>query len=335
MYELLGTSLALAALLIANWLLSLAAALLWRAIQAHAMQWSAERRARGVFVLRVCPTLAATAFVFLFFIPSYLLYEPRATNEAISLRLAAFALFSALGILLAFWRGFVAWLATNKLIKDWQRHSTPIENFDAIKTFDAPARLIEHRFPVVAVVGIFRPQLFIARSVIERLSADELRAVVAHEAGHLRARDNLKRAVLRLCRDTLVIFPTGRALEQQWSDAAEIAADDFAVARTGASLELAQALIKVARLAPEGATPLLPAGAFLVGERETLSRRVERLIQTTDARTPLVETNAREFNSTMRLIIAALAALSLYFVFNMQTLAVTHAAVERIVAMLQ
>ena len=62
-----------------------------------------------------------------------------------------------------------------------------------------PAFRIRHSFPVVSVVGILRPRLFIAEQVLEHLSSAELRAVLAHEAAHVSAADNLKRLVVRLC----------------------------------------------------------------------------------------------------------------------------------------
>ena len=48
---------------------------------------------------------------------------------------------------------------------------------------------------MVAVVGAFRPRLFIADHVFESLTAEELAATIAHEYGHLAAHDNFKRVV--------------------------------------------------------------------------------------------------------------------------------------------
>jgi hypothetical protein len=80
-------------------------------------------------------------------------------------------------------------------------------------------------------------------------------------------RDNLKRALMRACRDVLVIVPCGRILDRDWSEVAEAAADEHA-ARAGATvaLDLASALIKIARLIPEGVKPTMPAGAFLIDD---------------------------------------------------------------------
>jgi hypothetical protein len=104
---------------------------------------------------------------------------------------------------------------------------------------------------------------------------------VAHENGHLAARDNLKRGLLLACRDALLIIPSGRLLDKAWSEASEEAADENAArAGNGVALDLASALVKIARRIPQGARPTMPAGVFLLGDDETkgIKSRVRRLI---------------------------------------------------------
>ena len=54
-----------------------------------------------------------------------------------------------------------------------------------------PAFRVATAFPIVAVVGVVRPTLVVARSVLEACTADELAAIVAHEQAHVAQRDNL------------------------------------------------------------------------------------------------------------------------------------------------
>src|SRR5919202_1119057 len=112
-----------------------------------------------------------------------------------------------------------------------------------------------------AGVGTLRPRLFIAQQLFAALTEAELRAALAHECGHLATRDNLKRAVLRACRDVLTIVPAGRTLDRAWDESTEAAADEHAARDGGAAaaLDLAAALVKIARLAPPGMRPTLPA----------------------------------------------------------------------------
>ena len=88
---------------------------------------------------------------------------------------------------------------------------------------------------------------------------------------------------MRACRDALTIVPAGRTLDRAWAESAEAAADEYA-ARTGdatAALDLASALVKIARRVPQGARPAMPAGAFLIGALDggSLAWRVRRLTQ--------------------------------------------------------
>jgi Zn-dependent protease with chaperone function len=280
MYHLLGACLALAALLVINALGSLVAAGVWRGWLARcARSWSAATRARVIFALRAFPSVCAAACVTLLLLPSYIVHEPRQTKEVVSLKLAALALFSLTGIGLALWRGLAAWRETRRLAADWMRHGEPVR----LEGLAIPAYRIRHAFPVIAVVGSIRPRLFIASQVLDSLTDDELSAALAHESAHLALRDNLKRVWLRVCRDLLTIIPCGRGLDRAWFEASEAAADERA-ARAGASfaINLASTLVKIARMAPNGASATMPAGAFLIDESVGgVACRVRHLTQLT------------------------------------------------------
>jgi hypothetical protein len=141
-----------------------------------------------------------------------------------------------------------------------------------------PAFAIDAAFPVVAVVGILRPRLFVARSVLDTCSADQIDAILAHEGRHVRAHDNLRRAMLAIVPDFVALMPFADRLHTAWHDAAEEAADDAAGLRGDAGrVSLAEALVRVARLGATGrdAGPL-PASALYRGE--ALERRIRRLL---------------------------------------------------------
>lgn len=276
MYELLGISLALAALLTINAVASLAVAGLWRLIERPMRRCSAHTRAEGLFAMRVGPPALAVISVAAFLAPSYLIYEPSSTNESVSKKLCALAIISAIGVTLALWRGFRSWLATRSLLKKWLDDATPIH----LSEIDVPSFRIPHSFPIIAVVGMFRPRLFIAERVIESLSQEEMVAAIAHEYGHLAARDNLRRTLIGACRDMLAIVPCGRSIDRAWSENAEAAADEYAADRGSAvALNLASALIEIARMVPAGVRPSMPAGAFILGdETHSVMGRVNRLL---------------------------------------------------------
>lgn len=277
MFELLGLSLLLAALLTFNSLASLAIAGLWRVAGRVTRGWTAVSRARLLFSLRTLPALLALLSVALLLVPAYVAYEPRHAAERVSFKLGLLAFISATGIAVSIYRAIATHRATSKLTSDWLKQGKPVQITGiAIEAFQ-----IDHTFPLIAIVGFLRPRLFIASQVLEILTPEEISAAVAHENGHLAARDNLKRGLLQACRDALLIIPSGRLLDKTWSEASEEAADENAARQgNGVALDLASALVKIARNIPQGARPTMPAGVFLLGDEETkgIKSRVRRLI---------------------------------------------------------
>lgn len=335
MYHLLGLSLALAALLTANALVSLAVAGLWRGwLDRRTRAWSGAARAQLLFALRLAPFACALLFVAVFIVPAYLLYEPEAAAETVSLKLAALAALSIIGLALALKRSLSAWLVTRRLVADWLRHAVPV----TLPGVNVPAYRVAHRFPVVAVVGALRPRLFIAHQLFATLNDGELRAALAHECGHLAARDNLKRALLRSCRDALTIVPAGRTLDRAWSESAEAAADEHAASAGDAdtALDLASALVKIARLVPPGARPALPAGAFLLGALDdgSLAWRVRRLMQLAagDASGQAVGSLP---GAWLWVSACALLSVALWYAADARVLATIHTALEYVVGALR
>jgi Zn-dependent protease with chaperone function len=277
MFELLGLSLLLAALLTFNSIASLVIAGLWRIVGRTTENWSAATRARLLFSLRTLPAVAAFLFVALLLVPAYLAYEPRHTGESVGFKLGLLAFLSATGIALSIYRGIATNRATANLTSDWLRQGEPIQ----IPGINIKSYEIHHQFPLIGIVGFLRPRLFIASQVLALLTPEEIAAAVAHENGHLEARDNLKRGMLQACRDALLIIPSGRLLDKSWSEASEEAADENAARQgNGVALDLASALVKIARIIPLGARPTMPAGVFLLGDEEAkgIKSRVRRLI---------------------------------------------------------
>ena len=278
MFELLGLALLLAALLTFNSIASLVIAGLWRVAGRATDHWTAAARARLLFSLRTLPAVLAVLFVALLLAPAYIIHEPRHAAESVSLKLGLLAFLSAAGLIVSLVRGIATHRATQKLTSDWLRYGTPIQ----LAGINIDAYQIHHTFPLIGIVGFLRPRLFIASQVLELLTPAEISAAIAHENGHLTARDNLKRGLMRACRDALLIIPSGRLLDKSWSEASEEAADENA-ARQGnvVALDLASALVKIARVIPPGARPTMPAGVFLLGdEKQTkgIKSRVGRLI---------------------------------------------------------
>jgi Zn-dependent protease with chaperone function len=333
MFILLGISILLAALLGFNSLASLFTAALWRIARGFTSRWTAVTQARVLFWLRVLPTGLGAVWVLVLVAPAYLQLEPRTTTEGVSLKLGIIAFASGLGIALAVARSIAAWRATARLRADWLAHAEPI----SIPQAGIPAYRIEHQFPVIAIVGVWRPGLFVGGKIFDSLTAAEIAAAVAHETGHLAARDNLKRALLRACRDLMLIVPGGRALDNAWTESSESAADEYA-ARQGrtVALDLAAALVKISRLIPLGSRPAMPAGAFLVRDAETLGvkARVRRLIQIASGENRPAGPEPLVANLVAWASLGLLVSLVAMTISNPQVLATVHFLIEQVVSFL-
>jgi beta-lactamase regulating signal transducer with metallopeptidase domain len=331
MYELLGISLVLASLLTINALASVAAAACWRFIERPLQTRSARTRAEILFLMRVGPPALALISIALFLVPSYVVYEPYET-EIVSKKLAALAILSAIGVTLALWRGARSWFATRSLLREWLSNAIQIK----LGGITIPTFRIANSFPIIAVVGTFRPRLFIAEHVLETLSQEELAAAIAHEGGHLSAHDNFRRSLLRACSDVMIV-PCGRSLDRAWAEAAECAADEHAAQQNAeTALNLASALVKIAKMVPVGARAAVPMAAFLVGIEETrgVKARIRRLLKiASDGYRSSVPnpTIARVLPVTS---LGILLTLAVTVASNQQVLVTVHSMMERAVNLL-
>ena len=332
MYVLLGTSLALATFFTLNVLATAVITGLWRIAEPLARRWSARTRAECLFALRVAAPLLSLLILVTLFVPAYVGYEPYGTSEVVSKKLAAFAIISIIGVGFALWRAFQSWVATRSLANQWLRAAVRTR----LPLIDIPTYRIAHAFPIIAVVGTFRPRLFVAEQVLESLSEDELRAAIAHERGHLSARDNFKRALLRGCRDLLTIVPSGRSLDRAWSESVECAADEHAAQLSpDIALSLASALVRIARMVPVGVRTELPLATFLVGEETRgIKVRVRRLVEIAS----VGRSNSGESGRVRKLMPAVLAialcTLTIALATNPHVLLTVHSVIEDVVSFL-
>src|SRR5438067_3197361 len=164
-------------------------------VAARACRVGTSRSAAFWLALRLLPAATSIAFVVFLFAPSYWQYEPRAV-EPFDAWLGAFAIavFAVIGA--AFGRGCFSWYRASRSTRAWLRIARPIRAAAAIPAYEVPLDA-----PMMALAGVVRPRLIVTRGVVQALTADELRAAVAHEIGHLRAWDNLKRLAMRAAPD--------------------------------------------------------------------------------------------------------------------------------------
>lgn len=261
----------LAAFACANTVAAFVAVWQWRHRAAPA---APQDRAAFLFHVRLLPIVASLLWAALA-MSSFFLFEPRRTDERTGVMLMACAAFGAVLIISAAARLIVTLARHRRIVSGWLASATPVQ----LPGVSIPAVVVEAAFPIVGIVGVFRPKLVIARAVLDACTDEELRAVLDHESRHITRRDNLRRTLLLALPDPLGWLPVGREIDLAWHEATEEVADEAPGYERGDAgrVALASALICVAKLVPSGQpTADIPASALYRGE--PLERRVRRLL---------------------------------------------------------
>src|SRR5688500_14170474 len=330
MYEFLGITLVLALLLTINATATLVTVGFSRISKRLLAKCSARTRAEILFVMRIGPPVIAIVAIAAFMIPSYLTYEPHASGEVVSWKLGTLATLSAVGVGLAISRGLRSWLATRSLLKEWLASSTPIH----LNEVAVPAFVLRHTFPIIAVVGAVRPRLFIADQVFASLSQQELAAAIAHEYGHLAAHDNFKRSVMRISRGSRLLIRGGGAWERAGSEGSQSAAAEHAAQRSSlVALNLASALVRIAKMIPKGQQQIMPASvsSFLAGHEDTprVRVRVTRLVELAATDPRMLASSAPLVRFLPWMVLTVLVVVSITIEGRPQVLAAVHGFVEQ------
>ena len=263
-----GTTLALAWFLVFNGVVTAAAALLSVRLARRERPASPEHW----LALRLAPAVLSIAFVAIVFLPSYWRFEPRENVEGFDLTLTTLAVLAISVIASAVARGVAAWRSAARRTEQWMRVSRPL----TLAGTAMPVFAVDADAPVMALVGVLRPRLLITRPVLDALTDEELGAGVAHELGHWRAWDNLKRLAMRAAPDMWFATGAARCLERRWAAASEHAADRSAGGSERERCALASALVKVARLTPPQVRIEGPISALVDGG--DITARVRRLL---------------------------------------------------------
>jgi beta-lactamase regulating signal transducer with metallopeptidase domain len=229
---------------------------------------------RLLFAMRISPLVLTLFAVLAFCIPSYLWLEPEATRERVGLVCLVMALSGIAIWASALVRVGAAIRGTVRYLHHCQHHGRKV----TVQGETSPALVLAGKAPVLAVAGVFRPQLVISRRVMRGLTTAEREAALRHEQAHRSAGDNLKRFLILLAPDVFPFIRTFGTLERAWSKFTEWAADDHATeGDPQRALSLASALVRVAKM---GSKPRLGyLSCSLLGGDQDLSERVDRLLR--------------------------------------------------------
>ena len=225
-----------------------------------------------LFFLRALPYLAALFLTLGFALPAFLKLEPQASGETpgpalVGLSAAGALLVACIGVRLV-----RILRRTSRIQQEWL-------NAGALQSPDGdgiPVYCLSNFSPLLVLTGVVRPKIFVAKEVVDVLSEAEFSAALAHELAHAGARDNLKRVLLNITQlpGQLRWF---RQMDAAWIAASEIAADQAALSAGIPAVELASALVKVARMGNSSPTMPVMAASWLVPEEGISTMRLRLL----------------------------------------------------------
>ena len=276
-----------------------------------------------LFALRILPFAFSLALTVGLALPAYLSLEPGETGEAPQPYLVGFACLSLFALVVFAVRLFRLMWTTSRVSRHWQNNAIRIDFLAPVPIFQ-----IEGPSALFAVLGMFKPRVFIGREALACLTQEELEAAISHELAHVRSLDNVKRTLLSLTR-LPVCFRNLRAIDSAWADAAELQADERSSQRTSA-VDLSSAIVKISRLqilSRTAAMQPVPA-CHLVSSNQSsaMALRLERLRSLLEM--PTRPPDVRNKYVMPLLIGAAILAYCLEAQF---LLSVTHRAMEALV----
>ena len=189
-----------------------------------------------------------------------------------------------------------------------------------------------------SVFGLLRVRCVLSKEFVASATPDELEAVVAHEAAHLRARDVW--STLTVGALNCLFFPLRpvRLLARRWREAAEMACDDAAVIATQNPLAMATAILRVSGVPvrPHHLSHGLPATTLAFADDAACApaKRVERLIAQAQSASaaPVMEAPAHALSSwAVTLLLAGLGVATLV---SPQAVCYAHCSLEAVARML-
>jgi Zn-dependent protease with chaperone function len=260
----LGISLALFVLLYVP--ASVAVSRAWGVLQKVFKPRTARASASLLFAARMLPFVLASVFTLVFTLPSFLLLEPRSTDEAVGAAPLTLGLSCLVLLAMGIIQAASAQIRSSRSLMKWLEGSTMMDSVAAVPVFRT-----SQGAPSLTVAGVREPKVLVSEAAVAALTPPELRAALKHEMAHAWSYDNLKKLFFRLS-----VFPGMAGLERAWSEQSELAADDAAVSCPRDALDLAGALIKVSRLSAPQPQAELTTG--LLHSSTALGTRVQRLV---------------------------------------------------------
>ena len=126
-------------------------------------------------------------------------------------------------------------------------------------------------------VGVFHPAIVLPSKVIPALDEPALKAILAHEYGHIRRKDFLVHFVCHLTALPVAWHPGIQFLMSKISQTRELACDDYAAVRIGKRIVYARTLLRLASLCLQ--VPRSNAMGLGIFDGDNLEDRIMMLIE--------------------------------------------------------
>jgi Zn-dependent protease with chaperone function len=251
-------------------------------------------------------------------------------------------LFIAGVVVFAAWSGWRTRVRVGRIIGQLQMNAeTPSQEQIALveecaSEYNLHVGLVTSSYPFSFVWGFQRSHLILSTGLLDELSTAELRGVLEHEAAHHVRRDNVIKLILSLCAYSSLAFLLSRLILRWRALEVEMICDEVAVSRTGAPLEIANALIKLRRQISIGhaAAEATVGSGFVSNELPGFERRVHRLIDFVDE-PPYPRMAVLTWMPNARAVICAAIFMSTLAVLTLLSPLAVHKAAESLIQILK
>ena len=150
-------------------------------------------------------------------------------------------------ILLAAWGCGALLVATRFGLAWWKMYGAKHASRRIEIASDVPV-LLSSNLIEPGVFGIMRPVLLLPEGILERLSAEQMSTIIAHEMAHMRRRDNLTYAIHMLVEILFWFHPAVWWIGARLIDERERACDEAVVQGGGAAEIYAESILNVCKL---------------------------------------------------------------------------------------
>jgi bla regulator protein BlaR1 len=188
------------------------------------------------------------------------------------------------------------WIRSWLLVRAVLRNASPLAMQENVAAFSTDARIEP------GVFGVVRPVLLLPKGVLNRLSGEQLDAIVAHEMCHVRRRDNLTFAIHMVVEALFWFHPAVWWIQARLIEERECACDEAVMQAGNLAEAYAEGVLAVCRVCVES-----PLGCAAGVTGSDLKKRIVRIMS---------GGSARKLDKTRKLLLS-----SACFIFLMLPLA--------------